>query len=196
MEPIELVAVRVDNFLDEHLFPLLDGGGMETKMSIVAVVSHGIALAQIWKRLLLRLSADSLKVRPALLTTIGHFNPQRLGGWHNTGFLELDFNRNSFVPVAVPLAQDSAKVTALSVDTTTSISISPESETRNLIQPVTNVTSVSTAFRMLDGWITTVNTINGTSHLEGLKRTGGGVGSAAHDEKQRTIDTFFEKRNL
>jgi broad specificity phosphatase PhoE len=194
MEPIALIAIRVDSFLDEHLFPLLDCG-METEIPTVAVVSHGVTLVHIWKRLLLRMSPGSLKVHPELLTTIEHLDPQRVGVWTNTGFLELEFNRNSVVPVAVPLDQNSSTVSSLNVDTTTS-GISPESQAPNLIQPVANITSVSTAFRMLDGWTTTINTINSTSHLIGLRRTGGGLGSAAHDEKQKTIDSFFKKRKL
>ncbi|KAH7305565.1 phosphoglycerate mutase-like protein [Stachybotrys elegans] len=35
--------------------------------------------------------------------------------------------------------------------------------------------------------------VNCTVHLVGLKRTGGGVGSAPFDEKQRTMDAFFSK---
>ncbi|KAJ2906899.1 hypothetical protein MKZ38_009762 [Zalerion maritima] len=36
-----------------------------------------------------------------------------------------------------------------------------------------------------------VKLINCTSHLNGLKRTRGGIGSAQHDEKQRTLESFF-----
>jgi len=194
MEPKELIAVRVDNFLDEHLFPLLDSS-TGTTMPTVAVVSHGVTLVHIWRRLLLRLSPGSLEVHPELLTTHEHFDPQRLGGWANTGFLALEFNRNRIFPVAAPPAQDAATVSALDVDTTTP-GIGPESQAPDAIQPVANVTLVSTALRILDGWTTTIHTINGTSHLIGLKRTRGGVGSAAHDENQKTIDAFFKKRRI
>lgn len=194
MESTDLIAIRVDHFLDEHLFPLLDSG-MQIKMPTVAVVSHGFTLAHIWRRLLLRLSPGSLKVHPELLTTLGHFDPQRLRRWSNTGFLALEFNRNTIVPVAVPLAQDDATVSDLDVDASTS-SMASEARVPNLVQPVANVTSISTVPRILEGWTTTVNTINGTNHLVGLKRTGGGVGSAAHDENQKTIDKFFKKRKL
>lgn len=33
--------------------------------------------------------------------------------------------------------------------------------------------------------------INCTTHLKGLRKTRGGIGSAAHDEKQKTLDKFF-----
>lgn len=32
---------------------------------------------------------------------------------------------------------------------------------------------------------------NKVEHLEGLERQGGGIGSAAHDAKQRTLEAFF-----
>ncbi|KAL0941441.1 phosphoglycerate mutase family protein [Colletotrichum truncatum] len=34
-------------------------------------------------------------------------------------------------------------------------------------------------------------TVNCTDHLQGLKKTRGGIGSAKHDEKQKTLNAFF-----
>lgn len=36
-----------------------------------------------------------------------------------------------------------------------------------------------------------VTTVNSIEHLQGLKKTRGGIGSAAFDAKQRTMDSFF-----
>ena len=36
--------------------------------------------------------------------------------------------------------------------------------------------------------------VNKKEHLQGLKRTRGGVGSSTHDERQKGIETFFKKR--
>jgi probable phosphoglycerate mutase len=36
-----------------------------------------------------------------------------------------------------------------------------------------------------------VEHVNYVVHLKGLKKTRGGIGSAAHDDRQRTIDSFF-----
>lgn len=36
--------------------------------------------------------------------------------------------------------------------------------------------------------------INNTTHLTGLKKTKGGIGSARYDEGQKTIESFFKKR--
>ena len=47
---------------------------------------------------------------------------------------------------------------------------------------------------LLYGWTTIIKVINGRGHLQGLKRTGGGVGSARHDDGQKSIETFFKRR--
>ena len=42
-------------------------------------------------------------------------------------------------------------------------------------------------------WKMHVSTVNKKGHLSGLRRTRGGVGSAQHDESQRSITSFFKK---
>lgn len=46
---------------------------------------------------------------------------------------------------------------------------------------------------ILAGYKMTIIGINTKEHLRGLKRTGGGVGSSKHDEKQKSIESFFKK---
>ena len=41
----------------------------------------------------------------------------------------------------------------------------------------------------------TILTINGCEHLDNLRRTRGGVGSAAFDKRQKNIEGFFRKQN-
>ncbi|CAG8292227.1 unnamed protein product [Penicillium salamii] len=43
----------------------------------------------------------------------------------------------------------------------------------------------------LRGWQIKVQASNYTTHLDGLRRTKGGIGSAAHDKKQKQIKDFF-----
>lgn len=38
--------------------------------------------------------------------------------------------------------------------------------------------------------------VNSTEHLDGLKRTRGGIGSAAHDDKQKRIESYFGGKRL
>lgn len=45
------------------------------------------------------------------------------------------------------------------------------------------------------GWQMLVLSVNNTSHLLDLRRTGGGIGSATHDQRQRTLDGFFRATN-
>lgn len=45
-------------------------------------------------------------------------------------------------------------------------------------------------------WQLRINDVNKKEHLNGLKRTRGGVGSAQHDETQQSIDTFFKKPRI
>jgi hypothetical protein len=47
---------------------------------------------------------------------------------------------------------------------------------------------------LLHGWSITVLEIDNKNHLANLSRTGGGIGSAAHDAKQKTMDGFFKRK--
>jgi len=48
--------------------------------------------------------------------------------------------------------------------------------------------------RALSATRVTFSAINYVDHLSGLKKTGGGIGNAKFDKKQRKIDSFFSKR--
>jgi len=87
VESKEIMAHRADSFLDEHLLPLL-GEASKDADTVVAIVSHGIFLSTLWKRLLLRLPHKSVALSPELQATARH-SLEHLGGWSNTGYLEL-----------------------------------------------------------------------------------------------------------
>lgn len=57
----------------------------------------------------------------------------------------------------------------------------------NLHLVQTDAATGSTAIRM------TVQTVNCNHHLSGLKKTRGGIGSAAFDPKQKTMDSLFSR---
>ncbi|KAJ5301398.1 hypothetical protein PENANT_c023G06709 [Penicillium antarcticum] len=46
----------------------------------------------------------------------------------------------------------------------------------------------------LQGWSITVLDVDNKDHLANLTRTRGGIGSAAHDTKQKTMDRFFKRK--
>lgn len=92
VEPKVAMCRRADIFLDEHLLPLLDDttSGINP---VIVIVSHGIFLSTLWKRLLRRLPAKSISLSPDLQLT-ARSSLEHLGGWSNTGYLELHMTRD------------------------------------------------------------------------------------------------------
>ena len=89
-------------------------------------------------------------------------------GWSNTGVLQAKVQ-------AVESKRNISKVPAVS--TPDDSRHSPDSQES---RPVT-----STKFNV------SVQFTNNVDHLNGLKKTRGGIGSAQFDSRQRTMDTFF-----
>lgn len=180
VESKDSLAQRADTFLDEHLLPLLDSTA-ESVEPVIAIVSHGIMLSSLWKRLLARLPERSVKLTPELAYTAS-VTLEHLGGWSNTGYLEL---RMSHTALELPHASRAA---APGVVTKVIDELPPVSITE---------TAMASKIRMLSpGWSTVICTINGKDHLKGLKRTGGGVGSSRHDDSQKSIESFFKRRKI
>ena len=166
VESKESMTVRMDEFLDDHLVPLLKK--LSKKEPTVAIVSHGIILASLWRCILRRFEARSVKLKPGLAVGSGDYTTlEHLGGWSNTGFLELDIQKSSLANV---------------IDSIDAIHSSTESNMKQSKGPKAAT---------LEGWKMTIKTVNGKEHLKGLKRTGGGVGSSKYDESQKKIESFF-----
>jgi len=87
VETKEAMGRRADTFLDEHLLPLLEGNVDGSDLTI-AIVSHGIFLSTLWKCMLRRLPARSISLCSDLQAT-ARPSLEHLGGWSNTGYLEL-----------------------------------------------------------------------------------------------------------
>ncbi len=208
VESRKAMAKRADAFLDKHFLPLLDDA-LPLVNSVVAIVSHGIFLSTLWKRLLLRLPPKSVALSPELQVT-ARPSLEHLGGWANTGYLELHLEKplredpdatTKAHPASLPEPSslpdtgsgigkvDLPPLTA--TDNTAAETSIPETESSK----ATRVPRLSTS-RLTNEWMTTVLTINGKDHLKGLKRTGGGVGSSRHDTSQKSIDTFFKRRRV
>ncbi|KAF1929152.1 phosphoglycerate mutase-like protein [Didymella exigua CBS 183.55] len=210
VETKEAMGRRADTFLDEHLLPLLGettGSGHVT----VAIVSHGIFLSTLWKRMLRRLPAKSITLSPDLRST-ARPSLEHLGGWSNTGYLELHMTSGepekpprlagaapsptSKSDVSHPMAalktigevgapQAAREEVAKAVDTTPAAAA-----------PTTPTAPCPCGPGIIHSWTTTITTINGKDHLKGLKRTGGGVGSSRHDSSQKGIESFFKRRKV
>ena len=211
VESKEAMARRADEFLDEHLLPLFDGAS-EPADKCIAIVSHGIFLSTLWKRLLLRLPAKSVELSPELQAT-ARPSLEHLGGWSNTGYLELhvtqlDVSETLTSPEAPPPftpVPSSPPAEVLTADEGLGKVVLPQAtgdeqlaEKQATDAPMTAAGDApsSSPPRIAHGWKTTILAINGKDHLKGLKRTGGGVGSSRHDASQKSIETFFKRRKV
>jgi hypothetical protein len=212
VESKDSMARRADAFLDEHLLPLLaDDSGLDDRC--IVIVSHGIFLSTLWKRLLSRLPAKSVVLVPELQPT-ARPSLEHLGGWSNTGYLDLHMTKST-VPIISSVTDvlapstpvpSSSPAEMLAVDEQVlgkvevpRAAVDPEfvDEKVGAVPSQIKESALSTSTpRTAHGWKTTILAINGKDHLKGLKRTGGGVGSSRHDASQKSIETFFKRRKV
>jgi broad specificity phosphatase PhoE len=222
VESKDNLAIRADLFLDHHLWPMLNdevdfGGAAE---HVVAIVSHGILLSSLWRRLLLRLGPKSVTISREVIAARGEVVLAHLGGWSNTGFLELsikDSNPPEELDITLPTVVPSSYAIAVTADfssrkrlMTTSpppqlAAESSEAEMpldqsddvvgdvsvpKDAIDPESSQRETS---KMLDGYRTTILVVDCQHHLQGLKRQRGGIGRAEHDDKQQSMTSFFKR---
>lgn len=215
MESKEAMGVRVDKFLDEQFMPIVQASAHEAQ-PVVAVVSHGIILAVLWRHLLARLPPGSVSLHPELLAGGRMIFLEHLGGWSNTGYLELHLDHTSsggddeaFTDNVGTLekldratdGEQAAFTPATGLASTNPIKdakwskaiASQDEDTPKAVPPI-RLEPTSRTTSKLAGWTTVIRAVNKTEHLKGLKRTGGGVGSSKHDEGQKNIDTFFKRQ--
>jgi len=178
-ETPEAIAQRANLFLESHLLPLLLAEQEPDQEHVVAVVSHGITLSVLWRCLLLRFGPQTVNIGPAVRHSASFTPLEYLPGWSNTGYLELEIRRliRDPVPSVVPIPVSNNMPGA------------PPPEYPTLLE---NVATTSVPGGLI-GWGIIIKTVNGKDHLMNLKRTGGGVGSAKHDERQKKIEGFFKK---
>jgi broad specificity phosphatase PhoE len=222
VESKDNLAIRADLFLDHHLWPMLNdevdfGGAAE---HVVAIVSHGILLSSLWRRLLLRLGPKSVTISREVIAARGEVVLAHLGGWSNTGFLELsikDSNPPEDLDITLPTVVPSPYAIAVTADSASRkrlMTTSPppqlaaesseaEMPTDQFDDVVGDVSIPKDAIdpesseketpRMLDGYRTTILVVDGQQHLQGLKRQRGGIGRAEHDDKQQSMTAFFKR---
>lgn len=168
VESKESMTARAESFVHDFLLPILcrDTGPRE---ATIAVVSHGIILNHLWRSILKLFAQRTVSLAPGLTISGGAGGTllEYLGGWSNTGYLELNVQ-----PVLT------AKEPTVSEFETTD---SPATQTDGLTP--------------LSGLRMVIKAVNGKEHLQGLKRTRG-VSSGKHDEGQKKIDAFFKKSNV
>ncbi|KAI9820750.1 MAG: hypothetical protein M1827_005120 [Pycnora praestabilis] len=168
VESKEAMTVRMNSFLNEHLLPLLRAEAPRSE-NVVAIVSHGIILSTLWRCLLRRFAPRTVSLIPGLL--VEGMSLEHLGGWSNTGYLELDINH---LDINLQIVEPS----------TTELAV-VEKPNRYLHDD--------------DGlaeWRILIKVVNGKDHLKGVKRARGGIGSSKFDEGQKTIESFFKKQKV
>lgn len=170
VESKESMTERMSDFLRDHLVPLIHDQAANEKA--IAIVSHGIILSHLWRSLLKMLPKDSVSLSPGISIGSGGVTPlEYLGGWSNTGYLELDIQERSEAGMNdKPIPSSSSQSSKTGCSSSSDISLS--------------------------GLKVTIKTVNGRAHLLGLKRTKGGVGSARFHEGQKSIESFFKKRKV
>jgi broad specificity phosphatase PhoE len=161
-ETSEAMAKRADIFLDDYILPQL---AIDHELEgIVAVVSHGLMLAVLWKSLLARFGPHTVSLE-AEISNKADFRPlEYLPGWSNTGYVELHMVKTSeSAAESIPCSEDAS---------------APASNDRPAKLP---------------GWRMVVQSVNRKDHLSNLKRTRGGVGSSTYDTRQKNLEGYFKK---
>lgn len=210
-ETKEAMMRRIDEFLNDHLLPIFNGQGIHEN-PVIAIVSHGRILSVMWKRLLVYLPSKSVSFSREAQVNMPGYSLEHLGGWGNTGYLELFLQHrlpedSTANPLPDPPAtsasapaedvEGQAKPDAALEDGPPTVPEEPCEEATTSLAGGLSMPSVAGRQNPdFDGWVTTIETVNGRDHLRGLKRTRGGVGSARHDTSQRSIDSFFKKRRV
>ncbi|KAH8906920.1 phosphoglycerate mutase-like protein [Coniochaeta sp. PMI_546] len=159
------MAVRVDRFISVHLNPILEPVQSSSEMShaSVVIVAHGMLLNVLLRRLLTRFST------PADVDRLfpGRSSSDWLASWRNTAYLEAVVTQKTVNTICTSSAHGSAP------------------------QGPTVVTGASS--HRCDPLVRlSITGVNRVDHLQGLKKTRGGIGSARFDSKQKRVDSFFK----
>lgn len=195
------MARRADTFLDKYLMPLFEDSSSDDD-TVIAIVSHGIFLSTLWKRILQRVPPRNTVLSNGLEGTVRQ-SLEHLGGWSNTGYLELYFTRvvaehhsstteAGTVPITVPLkpfVEVSAAVESLHKP---EILVSVE----EITAPFDISVPLASTSHGMQGWSMSILRVNSKDHLQGLKRARGGLGSSRHDASQVSIKVFFKRRKI
>lgn len=185
-EPQELMKRRIERFIDENFVPTVLQAASDASAGSVVIVAHGIILNVLLRSLLVRFGPEEI----AKLTKPGDasWRSEWLASWSNTGYLEADLQVTT--PVAVPASDipipEHSLADGLAAKETAAVS--QPGTASALVANVPSPTLASTSDIQL-----AVRAVNCIEHLQGLKKTRGGIGSAGHDEKQKTVDSFFSR---
>ena len=198
VESKEAMTARASSFVSEYL---LDHIEQVPDDQSVVVVAHGIILNHLWRATLRCFSSN--KVSMAAGVGGADRGLEYLGGWSNTGYLDLDIKTatGSLPSVARTSVSDTdALITNSPVKNDTPAKDNVSLPSRTIVppsvkgQPDSPTTVSSYVGVKLPGKLLFIRAVNNTEHLKGLKKARGGTGSLKHDSTQKTMDSFFKKR--
>lgn len=190
-ESQELMRVRIERFVDAFFLPTVLEAASSGPASVV-IVAHGIILNVLLRTLLTRFGPEEI----AKLARPGDVpgRSEWLVSWANTGYLEADLRVTPQVAVGAPITSttvgEASDGPAAShspiihaVAGATAPSEGADADTSSLSGPSPTAADIQM----------TVKAVNCVEHLQGLKKARGGIGNVGHDEKQRTVDSFFTR---
>lgn len=197
------MKMRIERFVDAFFVPTALQAASDADAGSIVVVAHGIILNVLLRVLLACFGPEEV----AKLAKPGDapWRSEWLASWSNTGYLEADLRVTT--PVAGP-ALSTHPSEVKSADSSAAVNTSAVQEHGHsaarfeeavaLGQPKTALasasnTTVPTPVPDSSRIHLHLRTINCIEHLQGLKKTRGGIGSAGHDEKQKTMDSFFSR---
>ncbi|PQE17143.1 phosphoglycerate mutase family protein [Rutstroemia sp. NJR-2017a WRK4] len=183
VESKDSMNARMAQFIDDYLVNSLEKTLDENS---IVVVAHGIILSHLWRTLLRRFQRKNVSVDKGVQTN--EYGLEHLGGWANTGYLNLEIRSvqeqgpaqaTSIPPAAIEKSLSLPTNPIISGKTPSDLASTPESSTKG---------------KDLSNMLLIIKSINSQEHLKGLKKTRGGLGSLKHESSQTTMDSFFKKR--
>lgn len=184
-ESKESMKARVERFIDNHLIPTVLRGFHSDVNHSLAIVAHGIILNVLLRCMLARFGPEELTRLTRPTDTPGKM--EWLASWSNTGYLEADLR----LRISAPPAAAEPRPAGTPANSRPMLgSVVPRQGSRdNAVAAADSRQAEAPTLEIL----MTVTTVNCTEHLHGLKKTRGGIGSAAFDQKQKTMDSFFTR---
>lgn len=180
-ESRQSMKFRIDQFLDSCFLATVAQAATAAQPGSIAIVAHGIILNVLLRCLLTRFGPGQM-LRFAKSGN-AHSGSEWLASWSNTGYLVFEMRLSLAAELPAPACllnpiEGSPSVAGPDGGPASESSQNP-ADALNTLPPLD--------IQLL------VTSINCTDHLQGLKKTRSGIGSARFDEKQKTLDSFFSR---
>ncbi|ROW11947.1 hypothetical protein VPNG_05215 [Cytospora leucostoma] len=178
-ESREAMKSRVDRFIQAYLIPTVLRGFESDANHSVVVVAHGIIHNVLLRSLLSQFGPEEITRLSRPSDPPGR--SESLASWSNTGYLEANLRLVKRPATTAPVGLNSAALFPSQTNPPTAA------------QPALTAVGYSKGEAPALAIRMTVQTVNSNHHLAGLKKTRGGIGSAAFDQKQKTLDSMFSR---